>query len=129
MRLVRYFFVGGAAAALDISIFFFFAKVLSLNYLMVGAIGFLLATLLNYVLSIRHVFESGVRFGRRAEIFWVYLISIVGLSVNQMVLYTCVAMFKFELMLSKLLATIVVFFWNYAARRYFVFRPTDRTSD
>jgi putative flippase GtrA len=124
MKIIRYFFVGGAAAALDLSIFLVFAKFLGFNYLVVGCVGFILATMLNYVLSVRHVFESGVRFSKRKEILLVYAVSAVGLTVHQIVLYGCVSHLMLELMMSKLIATFTVFLWNFAARNYFVFRES-----
>lgn len=129
MKIVRYFFVGGAAAALDISIFFVFAKLAGFNYLVVGCVGFVLATMLNYALSVRHVFQSGIRFSRRNEVLLVFAVSIVGLAVNQIVLFALVSRFGVELMLSKVAATLTVFLWNFSARNYFVFRrPGNRNS-
>ncbi len=125
MRFVRYFLVGGIAAAVDIGIFAIFAKILGYDYLAVAAVGFTLATLVNYVLSVRHVFESGVRFGRRQEIGLVYLVSGVGLAINQLVLYLGIDVLGQEMILAKLVATGVVFVWNYAIRSRFVFRPVN----
>jgi len=122
MKIVRYFFVGGAAAALDISIFFLFAKLAGYDYLIVGCVGFVLATMLNYVLSVRHVFKSGVRFSKRKELALVYAVSVVGLIINQFALYVLISQHSVELMLSKIIATLTVFGWNYSARNYFVFR-------
>ena len=96
MRLIRYFFVGGAAAAVDIGLFFLFAKVLGFNYLLVGAGSFLIATAVNYVLGVRHVFESGVRFTQGREIILVLLVSTVGLAVNQTMLFVCVSQFQLD---------------------------------
>lgn len=125
MRVVKYFFVGAVAAAVDITIFFVFAKLAGLNYLIVGASGFILATLVNYALSIRHVFESEIRFSKRKEILIVYIISLVGLTMNQLVLYMCIDLAQVEMMLSKLLATSTVFFFNYHARKSFVFKEIN----
>jgi putative flippase GtrA len=122
MKIVRYFFVGGIAAAVDITIFFVFAKLFGFNYLTVGACGFVIATLVNYVLSIRYVFESGARFEKKYELMFVYIVSILGLLWHQAVLYACVDVLKIELMLSKLIATATVFFWNYGSRRYWIFQ-------
>jgi putative flippase GtrA len=126
MKIVRYFFIGGIAAAVDIGVFAVFAKLLGFNYLAVAAVGFVLATLVNYFLSVRHVFESGVRFGRRQEIAIVYLVSTVGLAINQTVLYVGIDLLGWEMIVTKLVATGVVFFWNYGARAHFVFRPADQ---
>ena len=121
-RVARYFVVGGISALADISFFFVFAKLAGINYLGVATVGFILATLLNYFLSVRMVFTSGVRFSRRQEIALVYLVSAVGLSVNLGVLYAAVGVLGLELMLSKVIATGSVFLWNFALRNYFIFR-------
>jgi putative flippase GtrA len=125
MKVVRYFLVGGVAAAVDIAIFFVFAKELGFNYQIVGAVGFVIATLVNYFLSVAHVFQSGVRFGKKQEIFWVYLVSLVGLAFNQFVLYLTIDVAGIEMMLGKITATASVFFWNYYARQHFIFREAN----
>lgn len=119
--LLRYAIVGGIAALIDISFFAFFAKWLGYSYLWVAAEGFILATLINYQLSRRFVFAATTRFTRTTELGLVYLVSLIGLSVHQLVLFWMVDHAAIGLMTSKLTATGIVFFWNYLARKYFVF--------
>ena len=122
-NLPRYFLVGGCAAGVDIGFFLIFSTWLGFNNLLVGASGFILATLVNYGLSIVWVFESGARFGRRTEIFYVYLISLIGLGLHMLILALTVEQGWAPKPVAKLLATGLVFFWNYSARQYFVFSP------
>ena len=119
--IARYFLVGGAAAVVDIGLFLLLAKGFGLPYQPVAAATFVLATLVNYVLSVRYVFVSGQRFGRRSEIALVYLVSAIGLALNAAILWLGVEMAGVGLLASKLAATGAVFFWNYYARRRFVF--------
>ena len=121
-RMAGYFVVGGISAAVDISFFFVFAKLLGFNYLVVATIGFVIATLVNYALSIRFVFISGVRFRKHKEIALVYLVSAAGLAVNLFVLFVAASVAGLELMLSKVIATGTVFLWNFLTRNYFIFR-------
>lgn len=125
MKIVRYFFVGGTAAIVDIGIFFLFAKLAGYDYLLIGCIGFLVATAVNYVLSVKHVFRSGIRYSKRKEVALVYLVSMVGLAINQLVLYVLIDHMRSELMLAKLTATGVVFFWNFSVRYFIVFRAAS----
>jgi putative flippase GtrA len=130
--LARYFVVGGLSACVDIGLFLLFAKGLALPYLRVAAASFVIATLVNYFLTVRFVFRSGQRFGRRWEVAMVYLVSGVGLALNQAILFVCVEIFHLGLLLAKLTATGTVFFWNYLARRFFVFgsaRPAVSAAD
>ena len=126
MRILRYFVVGGVAATVDIGFFFLFAKLAGFNYLVVAPLGFVLATWVNYQLSIRHVFRSGARFSRGREIVLVYAVSAIGLLINQAVLYVLVDRVGAELMLAKFTATVTVFFWNYAMRNNYVFAQSPR---
>ena len=120
-RIARYFVVGGVAACVDIGLFLLFAQSLGLPYLRVSAATFVVATLVNYLLSIHFVFVSGQRFRRRYEVALVFLVSGIGLVLNQAILAFCVESLRFSLLVSKLCATGIVFFWNYFARRVFVF--------
>ena len=119
--LARYFVVGGVAACVDIGLFLAFAKGMGLPYLPVSVASFLVATLVNYLLSIRFVFVSGQRFRRRWETALVFAVSAVGLAVNSAILWLCVERAQLALLLSKLVATGTVFAWNYLARRIFIF--------
>ena len=46
MQIVRYFFVGGVAAVVDIAVFAALINLLGMHYLVAGMAGFLLATAL-----------------------------------------------------------------------------------
>ena len=100
-----------------------FANVLGLPYLRVATATFIVATLVNYLLSVRFVFVSGRRFRRRWEVALVYGISLIGLAVNQAILSAGVELARLDLLQAKLAATGIVFMWNYLARRLFVFGP------
>lgn len=122
LKIVRYFFVGGAAAVVDISLFFLFARILGYHYLLVGAGAFTVAAVVNYFLSIRFVFVSGTRFQGNTEFAWVYVISTIGLVLNQIILYIGIGVLHQDMMLSKIAAIGLVFGWNYLARKHFVFK-------
>ena len=120
-RIARYFVVGGCAACVDIGLFLVFAQWLGFPYLRVSAATFVIATLVNYFLSVRFVFVSGVRFRRRWEIALVFVVSGIGLALNQAILAAAVEQAGTSLLVGKLTATGMVFFWNYLARRLLVF--------
>lgn len=122
MVIARYFLVGGAAAAVDFSVFALLYSVLGWHWFPAGTISFVLATAFNYALSVYFVFTSGVRFAKRHEIGLVFLVSAVGLAMNQFALWVGFRHLGIDVYLAKVLATGAVFFWNFGARRYFIFR-------
>ena len=89
---------------------------------MVGCLGFIFATAVNYFLSIRFVFRSGTRFTKKTELAFIYVVSLIGLGLNQTMLFILVDRVGAELMLSKLVATGAVFLWNFSARNFIIFR-------
>jgi putative flippase GtrA len=124
MRIVKYFFVGAIAATVDIGLFSFFAVYLGWAWLPVSIATFILATFTNYFLSILFVFQSGVRYKKNQEVFGVFIISGLALLINQIILYFTIEMLELNLILSKILATGSVFFWNYFGRSRLIFKET-----
>lgn len=114
--------MGGLAAAVDIGIFTVAVKGFGFDWFLVALCSFTLATTVNYLLSIRYVFDSGVRFKKRAEVSLVFLISGIGLVLNQSVLWLLIETAGIDEVLSKLMATGTIFFWNYTARSRFIFK-------
>jgi putative flippase GtrA len=125
MRLFRYLLVGGTAALLDWSLFWVLAVLVGIHYLLAACLSFIAATLLNYVLSILHVFESEARFTRNQEVALVFFVSAIGLAINQLAMWIFVGLLGFKLLLSKITATGIVFGWNYTVRAHYVFKPSQ----
>jgi putative flippase GtrA len=122
MNLIKYFFVGGTCAAIDLILFSIFIYFFDLPWPIAGCISFLIATTSNYYLSIRFVFSQGARFNQSLELTLVYLVSGAGLALNLSFLYLLIEIFNLHLLLSKILATGVVFFWNFLIRQFFIFK-------
>ncbi len=118
--LTRYLLVGGVAALTDWAIFWLFAVLCGYNYIVVAAMGFFVATLVNYLLSINFVFVAG-RHKQHVEIFLVYLVSAFGLLLNVGLLVAFISLLALHPMFAKVLATAVVFVWNFGARKLWVF--------
>jgi putative flippase GtrA len=126
MKIVKYFIIGSIAALTDISLFYLFAKILGYNYLVVAFISYIIATFVNYILSIKYVFKSGIRYSKNVEISLIYVISGVAIIINQVSLYILIDFFENDMVFSKMIATVITFFWNYLARNHFVFGESDK---
>ncbi len=121
MKFIRYFLVGGIAATVDFSVFAILIKLTVLGWFWSALLSFVLATGINYILSVKHVFESGIRFARHYEVMLVFLVSSIGLAINQTVLYLLIDQQDLNVFVAKMLATGIVFIWNFLARSRFVF--------
>ncbi len=117
----RYFLVGGTAGLVDLILFILLIN-LNLHWLLAASVSFITATLVNYILSIRHVFKSGIRFKKDHEIALVFIVSLIGLFINSAVLGLLISYNLFPIWFSKVIATGTVFVWNFIIRHYFVFK-------
>ena len=123
MKIVRYLFVGGISAVIDISLFAIFAGYFKFPWAIVSVISFIIATLVNYFLSIRFVFKSGSRYKKHQEILGVFVVSSLALLLNQMFLYLFIEKMNIHLIISKCITTSMLFLWNYYGRKRFIFSP------
>ena len=121
MQIARYFLVGGTAAVVDLGIFLPLVYLLDVNYLIAAAASFIVATLVNYFLSIRYVFQSNSRFSKKGEITATYVVSAIGLLLNQLILALAVSQLRFPILPSKIFTMAAVFLWNYYSRKHIVF--------
>ena len=123
MKIARYFVVGGASAAIDFALFAILVWLIGRsNWFAAAEASFVAATAFNYALSIRMVFSSGVRFSRKQEVTLVFLVSAVGLAVNQTAIWFFYQLAGWNIWIAKCLATGTAFLWNFTARNSFIFR-------
>ena len=117
LQFFRFIFVGGTAFVIDFSIYFILIEFVHLNYLISAAIAFFISVLANYYLSTSWVFNQSQIENRAVEFNIFLAISIVGLIFTEILLYIFTDMCSINPLWSKILASILVLFWNFGARR------------
>jgi len=128
LKIFKYFIAAGVGALTDLLFFYIFATILNFNYLMMGAVGFILTTYINYFISIKIVFTSGVRFNKNREIIIIYLVSIIGLLIHISTLFLFVDVLNIMKIVSKIFAIGTTFIWNFSIRNFFIFKGNRNTS-
>ena len=118
----KYVIVGGIAFAVDFTTLFLLTSVFHIHYLYSAAIGFVLGLTCNYVLSIRWVFSSRNVSNRYVEYGIFALIGVVGLGLNEGVIWLLTAGGGLHYTLSKIGAAGIVFLWNFSCRKFLLFR-------
>lgn len=120
-QLMKFGVVGIIATVIDFVVLTILTETFGVYYLTSAAIGFIVATLFNYVASMRYVFNS--RFGpheKRKELIIFILLSLVGLGLNQFFMWLFVEFFSIFYIFSKVLATTLVMAWNFVSRKIFI---------
>jgi putative flippase GtrA len=121
VQLFKYVFVGGIAYCVDFGSLFFLTEVVKIHYLVSAAIAFILGLLTNYALSILWVFPKRALANKRAEFLIFSIIGLVGLGLNEVIIWFFTEFIHYHYLISKIFSTVVVFFWNFIARKKILF--------
>lgn len=122
IQFFRYTFVGGFAFLLDFGSLYFLTEYLGVYYLLSAAIAFILGLITNYLLSISWVFNNHTLNNKVSEFGIFALIGIVGLGLNEFIIWTFTANLQVYYMFSKIISAVIVLLWNFSARKYVLFK-------
>lgn len=119
-QIIRFAVVGGSAFLIDYSIMILLTEFFGINYLISNAISFTVSVIYNYLLSVHWVFD--VNGGRsQTQDFLVFIIlSVIGLGINQLIMWLCVDKIGIFYMISKIGATGVTMVYNFITRKIFL---------
>lgn len=126
IQLFRYGFVGGVAFLVDYGTMILLTEVFGLHYMLSATISFILGLITNYLLSTSWVFNKRKVSNLWAEFLIFAVIGIIGLGLNSLILYLCTERIGIHYTISKIIATIIVFFWNFLARKVILFNKSNR---
>ena len=125
-KLYQYAAVGGVAAIADLALFFLLRSYIELHYLLIATMSFLVATLLNYALCTRFVFNHvQQRYAPKARLALTYLVSGIGLCIHHSCLFLAFEWLMQPILISKIFAMGVAFGWNFLSRKYLVFTAQE----
>ncbi len=122
-QLFRYSIVGGIAFIVDFGLLYSLTEWLNFYYLLSATLSFIAGLIVNYTLSTKWVFYQSSIQNKGAEFLAFSLIGVAGLGINNLVLWGLTAGLSLHYMFSKIFTTIVVFAWNFLARKYLIFNP------
>lgn len=121
IQLFRYSLVGGTAFIVDLGLLWVLTEWCHLYYLFAATISFIVGLMVNYTLSIRWVFCEHLINSRVVEFLGFAIIGLVGLSLNEAIIWLATEWLQCHYIASKIISAVVVFFWNFMARKYLLF--------
>jgi putative flippase GtrA len=121
MRALRYAVVGAIAFAIDLGCLLVFIRYMPL--LAANTLAFLLANAANFWLGHAWVFGRPLGGpGLARQYVAVLAVSIVGLALNDALVWGGVEIMGAHIVAAKVFATVVAMSWNYMARSLWVYR-------
>ena len=122
IQFVRYGLVSVIALAVDFGCMVLLVELFSIHYLVAATVSFISGLAVNYLLSRAWVFTERKYESRVKEFIIFTSIGIVGLLLNNSIMWLAVERIGIYYIFSKIIATILVFFWNFGLRKMLVFK-------
>ncbi|MFT2009015.1 GtrA family protein [Pontibacter sp. 13R65] len=120
-QVIKFGVVGALCAAIDMFLFILLFDYLHLNYLLANFGSTCLAILINYFISKKWVFRSG-KYSNQVELVVFVGFSLIGLLLNQGLVWVFVEYSMADPKLGKLLAIVLVAIFNFITKKAFVFK-------
>ena len=120
-QVFRFLLVGGLCAGVEFLLFALLIHAFGVAYLHANMASLLVAVILNYIISRRHVFKKG-RYSGRVEFTAFVFFSAIGVALNQYLVWSFVEQVELNVNVGKVLAIGLVAVFNYLTKKHIVFR-------
>ena len=121
-QLFRYLLTGGLAFCVDFATLWCLTEYVGIHYLLSATIAFMVGLGITYGMSIVWIFSERRLTNVLAEFIVFTMIGIVGMGLNELVIWLCTDFLQWHYMLSKFLSVVVVTAWNFPTKRLILFR-------
>ena len=119
-QVLKFGVVGGTAFLIDYSIMIALTEFFGINYLISSGISFVVSVIYNYILSVHWVFDVDKNGNKKKEFVVFILLSVIGLGLNQLLMWIFVSKVHVFYMLSKIFVTVIVMIYNFVTRKIFL---------
>lgn len=119
-KIVNFGLVGIVATAIEYVLLIIFKEIFNIDVLIGSGIAFTISLLFNYYLSIKYVFVDKKDMSKAKEMSGFFVTAIIGLVINQLVMFLLTDVITLYYLVSKVIATAVVMVWNFVSRHVFL---------
>lgn len=116
-QFTKFGIVGFIAFVIDYGLLVFCTEILGINYLVSATISFTASVVFNYIASMRYVFTHKEDMSRRREFVIFVVLSVIGLGINNVLMWAGVELLHVHYLIVKIFATAVVMVWNFVTRK------------
>lgn len=120
IQIFKFGIVGGLATVIDFFCIFIFNEVFHIPIILSNTLSFIIATIYNYIASVRWVFNVNKDKDKRKTFVMFVIFSVIGLVLNDLIMWFTVDKFNIYYMIGKIIATCFVMIFNFITRKLFL---------
>ena len=119
-QIMKFGVVGVIAFVIDFGVMVFLTEVFSIDPVISATVSFIISVIFNYAASMRYVFSHREGMSRTREFIIFVVLSVIGLGINDLLIWAGTDLASFDYRLVKIFATAVVMVWNFVTRKIFL---------
>ena len=119
-QVARFGAVGLIAFAIDYGLMVLLTQAFGVYYLVSATISFTVSVVFNYFASMRYVFTHKEGMTRRREFAIFVILSVIGLGLNNALMWIGTSLIGITYLITKLVATFLVTIFNFITRKRFL---------
>lgn len=119
-QILKFGVVGVIAFVIDFGVMVLLTELFALNPVISATVSFTVSVIFNYLASMRYVFKHREGMSRSREFTIFVVLSIIGLVINDVLMWTGTELVSLDYRLVKIIATAVVMIWNFVTRKIFL---------
>lgn len=119
-QFVIYLFVGALATVVEWVAFYLLRHPIYMHYMLATTIAFIISTFANWIIGKWLLFREKQNLLK--ELAKIYVTSIAGLLMNLLIMWIAIDLIGIQDMLAKIIATGIVFFWNFLVRKLLIYK-------
>lgn len=125
IQIIKFGLVGGIAFLIDYSLLVLFTEIFHVHYFLSSILSFSVSVIFNYIASVLWVFEvdNEKKNGKTTLIVFI-LLSLIGLGINQVVMWFGVEQLNISYLIIKFAATFIVMIYNFITRKLILERKS-----
>ena len=116
-QIMKFGVVGFICFGIDYGLMILLTEAAGISYLVSSGLSFSISVIVNYTLSLKFVFETNQENNKIVEFLVFIILSVIGLGINQVLMWVCVDKFHIFYMISKVGVTGVVMVYNFVTRK------------
>lgn len=120
IQFCKFGLVGTLCFCIDYGLMVLLTEFTDLGYFWSSGISFVVSVVVNYILSMRFVFEGKEELSKFQELVIFVALSLIGLALNQMIMWIAVEFFGMFYAVAKIFSTLLVTTYNFISRKLFL---------
>lgn len=120
LQVFKFGIVGVIAFLIDYVTLIICKEVFHLNTLLSAAIAFTVSVIVNYILSVKWVFDVNKKNSGKRNFIIFIIFSLMGLGLTELIMWVGEDLLKISYLIVKIVATIIVMIFNFVTRKIFL---------